>query len=53
MKDHNWKEILKICGTVNIPVPDEDLSDSDEMADILLLDQQRGVLVDSSSPVKG
>lgn len=52
VKAHNWQEILEICGTVDIPVPDEDLSD-DEMADISLLDQQRGALFDFSSPVKG
>jgi hypothetical protein len=45
--DGHWKEILEACGVEN-----QDLHSDDELADLSLLDKQRGDLFAFSSPLK-
>jgi len=47
--DRHWLEILSACDNT----ASESQVASDELADLLLLDQQHGMLFEFSSPIKG
>jgi hypothetical protein len=47
--DRHWLEILSAC----VNTASESQVASDELADLLLLDQQHGMLFEFSSPIRG